>query len=321
MKTIWPQKDATIRREEQPKPSPKGSNVVVKMKSLTFCGHPGKSFHEGAGEVAEIDQASYLKAGDRVNLHCFASCGRCRFCLGGDWILCKNHLLPFGEFGKEYLLWPEHCCFKTPEDFSNELTAILLDGLGTPFGGIKKLTLQKGEYLGIFGVGPIGLGATLLTKHFGCRVIAVDLNEYRLNLAKEIGADYILNPNKDEIGEKIKEITEGKGIDKTMECAGNEKATNMALDSLKTHGEMVFIGENKEATVNPSDQWIRKELTVRGSWGLNVSYYEELVRIVRANKEKAEKIMTHKFPLDQAEKAMQVFASKQCGKVIINFPE
>ena len=154
MKTIWPQEDATIKREELPKPSPKDRKVVVKMKSLTFCGHPGKSFHEGAGYVKEVDQADYLKIGDRVNLHCFASCGRCTLCLGGDWILCKNHLLPFGEFGREYLLWPEQCCFETPEDFSDELAAILLDGLGTPFEGIKKLTPQKEEYLGIFGVGP-----------------------------------------------------------------------------------------------------------------------------------------------------------------------
>jgi len=168
----------------------------------------------------------------------------------------------------------------------------------------------------VCGQGPIGLGATMICKFLGAVVIAVEMGEYRIDLAKKMGADHVLNPKEMDALKAIKDITGGGMADKALDCSGTEAGENLALDSLKRRGRMAFVGENQKATINPSAQLIRKELEVIGSWYFNASEHEELVNLVRRGAP-VEKLITHRFPLRDAERAFEIFSKGQAGKVIL----
>jgi len=304
--------------------------VIVEVRASAICGSDlhayfsteGLKFtpgHEVAGEVVETgNEVTRFKPGDRVAIYNIVSCGTCKFCRRGDWIFCNEVKVIGGHIDggdAQYLAVPESNCLSLPDDLSFEEGALLGDGVGTPYSAIKRLGINGTNTVALFGLGPVGLGALFILKLLNCRVFAVEINEYRQQMGRTLGADIVIDPNKQDVIGAIKEYTKGEGVDIAIDCAGQEITENQALDSVKKGGKVAFVGENMHATIKPSDQLIRKELTVIGSWYFNVGEYEELVALVRRGLN-IEKIITHRFSLEEAQRAFSVFASGKSGKVI-----
>jgi len=214
------------------------------------------------------------------------------------------------------VLLDEELCLPLPDEISFEVGALLGDGIGTPYHAIKRLGINALDTVLICGQGPIGLSATMICRFLNAQVIAVDINDYRLEIAKSIGADYTFNPQRDDVLEAVREITGGLGVDKAIDCTGKAEGEVLALNAVKRRGRMAFIGENTGVTINPSAQLIHKDLDVIGSWYFNASEYEEMIRIVRRGVP-IERLITHRFPITEAQKAFETFASGKAAKVLI----
>ncbi len=311
---------------QTPRPKAEKGSVLVKIKASALCGGDLHAYfsdkrldtipgHEAAGQVVEVGEGvTRLGAKDRVAINAVCGCGVCEFCHRGDWIFCSRIAVIAGG-DAEYSAVPERNCFPLPPDVSFEQGALLGDGVGTPYRAIKRLAINGSHTVALFGLGPVGLGALLILKLLNCKVIAVEISEYRRKMGKTLGADVVIDPSEHDPIEIVKEHTQGKGVDAAIECVGKAITENQALDCAKKGGRVAFVGANRSATIKPSEQLIAKELTVIGSWYYNAGEYEERIARIRQGLS-PERISTHRFGLKEAQKAFSTFASGKSGKVI-----
>jgi threonine dehydrogenase-like Zn-dependent dehydrogenase len=315
---------------EFPDPEPKGSEIVLSVKASAICGTDREAWegagqdviagHEVAGQIVVVDRPSWIKVGDRVAVNCHITCLHCEHCMNGDLYFCPElECIGFDRHGgnAEYLLIPESSCMPLPDDLSYEAGALIVDMLGTSYRAVKRLAPLAGDTVGIFGAGPIGLAALLVAKLYGTLVISIDLNEYRLEMAERLGADRVLNACEANVLDAIKELTSGTGLDAALECVGAQITTQQALNAVKKRGTVVLVGVSHSVTVSPWEQFIQREVTMFGTRNFNVQEYNDMVTLVRRGLP-VEEIITHKFPLQQAKEAFEVFGSGQCGKVVLN---
>lgn len=318
-----------ISLDEVPTPKPRDREVVVRVKSASICGTdrenlegPGQATipgHENAGEVAAVDKPARVKVGDRVAINCHVTCGGCEHCLKGDLYFCDDlECIGFEWDGgyAEFVLVPEACCMPIPDDISFEVGSLLVDMLGTPFRAVKRARLLPGDQAAVWGAGPIGLGALMVASRFGANVAVLDLNEYRLNMAKGLGADLVLNPTHDDVQEALLDWTQGRGLDVAFDCVGNEVVAQQGLAALKKRGTLVVVGVSHKLTLNPWEDLICRELTIFGTRNFNTTEFDEMIALVRRGLP-VEQVVTHRFPLAEAEAAFELFRSGECGKILL----
>ena len=334
MKVMRLMGNKTVKVVETEKPQPKDDLVVVKIMASTICGTEhtyyeydkpipldGGTGHEAAGIVEAVDKASHVKVGDRVVIYPTVNenCHHCIPCLNGEWQRCENPIPKRSNMGThvQYMLVPEYVCMPLPDDISFEAGAMMDDCLATPYRAIKRLQLAAGEWVFITGAGPIGLGALIISKFKGARVIIVDTNDYRLEKAKEIGADYVFNPLNCDVKKEVKAITGKRRCQVSIDCSGAAAAQVQCLEVLGGGGRMAFLGIKSDATtINPWKHLQNKEITVIGSWAGTPQDHYELCAMVQAGME-PEKMITHKFKLDDADEAFRTFFSGKSCKTML----
>ena len=258
-----------------------------------------------------------LKPKDRVAIYSVHSCGVCGHCHRGDWTLCNDarHIGAHFDGGfAEYVAAAERNCFILPDDLSYEQGALVGDCVGTQNRALKRLGVNGRHTVALFGLGPVGLGMLLLLKRLNCTVLAVEISQYRKNMGRELGTDMVIDPNADDPINMINEHTDGQGADVAIDCAGTEITENLALDCVKKGGKVGFVGQNRQASLKPSAQFIRKELTVIGSLYYSPAEYEEILSLIRGGLG-VEKVLTHNYDLEDAQEAFSVFAKGESGKV------
>jgi len=321
--------DSRISLDEVPTPEPNGRWVLVRVGSAAICGTdrenlegPGQATipgHESAGEVVAVDKPARLKVGDRVAINCHVTCGGCEHCLRGDLYFCPDlTVIGFDYDGgfAEHVLVPEACCMPLPGDISLEIGSLLVDMVGTTFRAVKRARLLPGDRVAVWGAGPIGLSAMLIARQFGARAASVDLSDRRLEMAHVQGADLALNPARDDVQAALRDWTEGHGLDVAFDCVGNQKVAEAALSAVKKRGTLVVVGVSHALTLNPWEHLICRELTVFGTRNFNASEFDEMIALVRRGLP-VQRIITHRFPLAQAEAAFELFRSGECGKVVL----
>jgi L-iditol 2-dehydrogenase len=317
-----------ISLAEMPVPEPRGRDVVVRVRAAAICGtdrenlegagQPTVPGHESAGEVVAVDKPARIAVGDRVAINCHVTCGGCEHCLNGDLYFCDDlQAIGFERDGgfAEYMLVPEACCTPIPDDLSFEAGSLLVDMLGTPFRAVKRARLLPGDRVGVWGAGPIGLGALMVAKQFGARVATLDLSDYRLDMARDLGADLALNPARDDVQRVLLEWTQGRGLDVALDCVGSEAVAQQGLDALKKRGTLVVVGVSHKLTLNPWEHLICRELTILGTRNFNAGEFGEMVALVRRGLP-VEQVITHRYPLSEAEAAFRLFRSGPCGKIV-----
>jgi propanol-preferring alcohol dehydrogenase len=222
-----------------------------------------------------------------------------------------------GNAHSEYVVAPEMCLIPLPDDLDWE-TAVLLcgDALGTPYRALKRLGgVHAGETVAILGCGPIGLGFLVWLKFYGVRTIVSEVNAYRRALARRLGADLALDPTAEDVVARIRQET-GGGADVCVDCSHAQQTLNDALDAARVYGRVGWVGEKPSATVKPSEQAIRKELHMAGSWYFTVAdFYEELEHYRRGLS--PTQVITHRYALEDAPEAYALFASGDTGKVLL----
>jgi threonine dehydrogenase-like Zn-dependent dehydrogenase len=317
-----------IREQNIPQPGP--GEALVQIALSAICGsemhtldsaidpaefHVHNTGHEMVGVAAEVSGNGRIIQGQRVGVNVMQGCGKCIYCLNGDPVHCSKVKLSL-DAHSDYIIVPEATLVPLPDDIGWE-TAVLMcgDTLGTPYHALKRMGgVNASQRAAIFGFGPIGIGSLVWLKFFGLYTIVSEGSPYRRELAKRLGADMVLDPNVDDVVDRVREIT-GGGAEICLDCAGVPGTLNNALDAARIYGKVGFVGEKKSATIRPSDQVIRKELSITGSWYFtNAEFYEQVEMCKRGLN--VEGVITHRFSLDEAPTAYQKFKAGETGKVV-----
>lgn len=327
---------------EREKPVPGKNEVLIRIRAVGICGsdlHPymGDGIdrrepgiimgHEAAGDVEEVgENVTRWKPGDRVAINPQINCEECVQCKKGLTHLCDRALL-IGSSQRgfldgamcEYIVMHEKQLYHLPDEVSYDY-GTFLDPLGNAIHLINRGGVKLGDKVVIMGVGTIGLLAVQTAKLAGAvKVIAVDLSDYKLGIAKELGADVCLKSNDPQFMEKIKEETDGLGPDVVVEAVGIGITYNLSLEMCRKRGTVVALGFTKPKLDLMIQQIIYKELNVLGSTG----YADECgttLEYLRKNMVDIEKVITHRLPLEKVKEGFDMLCEKDSKaiKVILN---
>ncbi|WP_083255985.1 zinc-dependent alcohol dehydrogenase family protein [Domibacillus iocasae] len=330
--------DKKVEIQQVDIPTPGQGEVLIQLKASAICrsdmslyygtsvfgdGNKKASIipgHEPAGVITEVgDGVTTYKAGDRVAVYLALGCGECAHCKSGYKMFCKDFkCIGFDSHGgdADYMVAPAENCMRLPDDMNFVTAAVSTDAVGTLYHAQKRLNISGRDTLVMFGLGPMGNAGVMIAKGLGATVIAVDMLDERLEMAKELGADYTINGKEANVLEEIARITNGQGADAAIDCSGSPYAENDALSCVRPHGRVAFIGESKETTIKPSEQLIRKQITVMGSWYFPIHEYDEIADFIVKKNLPVEKLVTHTFPLTEAETAFRLFDERKTEKAV-----
>ena len=333
-------KKATILGQQQaglveaPTPEPKENWALVKIETAPLCTEY-KAFlagresqflgHEAAGEVVSVAQPGRVKVGDRVVVMPQYPCGKCALCLAGDYIHCQ-HTIDFAAFAgsnegratiAQYVLKPDWLLVPVPDGLSIDHASMACCGLGPTFGAFERMQVDGFDTVLIAGLGPVGLGGIVNARYRGARVIGVESHPWRIAKGLELGAETVITPG-DRALAQIMALTDGLGVDKVVDCSGAVAAHRLGIDALRRRGKMAFVGECLDETpIMASPDMIRKGISLIGSWHYNLQDTPKIMRVIADSGPQLERLISHRFPLEQIQQAWELQASGECAKVLI----
>jgi threonine dehydrogenase-like Zn-dependent dehydrogenase len=339
--------DSTAALKDFEIPRPGHGEALIKMKSSTICGsdirciyhkHLGKGMegyqsgmiagHEPCGQIARIGPGCRrFKEGDRVIVYHISGCGVCNDCRRGYYISCTSpHRRAYGwqrDGGMaEYLLAEEKDLVALPDRLSYSDGAQVACGFGTVYEGLEKIGVCGNDAVLVTGLGPVGLAAAMLARAMGAqKIIGIETLPERIQIAGQLGLfDHLLEAGPDNV-QQVRDLTDGAGAEKTVDCSANDKARLTCIQAARKWGKIVFLGEGGTCSFQPSPDIIHDQKTIYGSWVTSLWRMEELVeRLVRWQIH-PDRLITHRFPLDQVGQAYSLMASGRCGKVAVVFDE
>lgn len=312
--------------EERDIPKVKENEVLVKLEYVGICGSdlhyyetgaigdyvvepPFVLGHEPGGTVVEVgENVKNLKVGDRVALEPGKTCGHCEFCKTGRYNLCPDVVFfatpPVDGVFQEYVAHEADLCFKLPDNVST-LEGALIEPLAVGFHAAIQGEAHLGQRAVVMGAGCIGLVSMMALKARGVsEVYVVDIMEKRLNKALELGATGVINGSKEDVLERVKELTNGTGMDLVIETAGTEITTRQAIHMAKKGSNIVLVGYSKSGEMTlPMSLVLDKELTFKTVFRYR-HIYPMAIDAVAAGKVNLKGIVTDVFELDEAQKAM-----------------
>lgn len=339
--------NSTVVIKEVEIPTPGYGQVLVRTKSSTICGsdiraiyreHLGKgpeayqnkiAGHEPCGQIVQCGPGMRrFKEGDRVVLYHISGCGVCNDCRRGYMISCSSPLRAAYGWQRDggmapYILADEKDCVLLPNELTYTDGAQVACGFGTVYEGLEKIGICGNDQVLVVGLGPVGLAALMLAKAMGAsKLVGVDTVQERCDIAKNLGlADEVFVSATGTL-EKVKAQTYGaKGFERTVDCSGHTLGRQLAIRATRQWGKMVMIGEGGTVEFNPSPDIIHDQISIHGSWVTNIWRMEELVeRLVRWGIH-PEDLVTHRFTLNEADKAYDLMNEGKCGKVAVVFDE
>ena len=327
---------AEVRDFPDPEPGP--GEVVVRIKAAGLCGSdlhlyrqtaaqragndtiPG---HEPSGVVETLGPGvDTVQVGDRVSVYHYRGCGHCKHCRAGNVMWCaerRGYGGPIHGADADLLLTDARNCMPLPDALSYAQGALMACAAGTAFSSMRKLQVSGQDTLVIFGQGPVGLCGLLVAKALGGRVIGVDPIAERRALSLQLGADEALDPGQSDVLTAVRDLTHGEGADMAFETSGSAAGQNGAVDCLRLGGKAVFVGFGvQDKTLNPS-QFIGRQLTLMGSFVMPVYMYYDLAQFILDHDLPLDRMVTHRFPLEQAPEAFALFDQGATGKVVLEW--
>jgi len=318
-----------------PDPNAKDNWVVVKILVAPMCteykmfkgGNVAQSIgHEAAGEVVEVAQPCKVKVGDRVVVMPQTPCGKCSLCGKGDYIHCRNNIPAAEATGYEhgcgtyaqYIVKPDWLLVPIPDDISYEHASMACCGLGPTFNAMQAMQVDALDTVLVTGLGPVGLGGVVNGWSRGARVIAVDGQPYRADLAKALSAEAVVDPEAADARDQIMALTNGVGTDKGIDCSGVPAAQRLQVDATRRKGQVSFVGEGGDVAIHVSNDMIRKGLTLRGIWHWNLGDTPRMMQVIRKCADLLDKHITHIFPMSRVQEAFELQLTGECGKVLLH---
>ena len=322
-------------------------DVLVRVVRSGICGSdkalylrpgdkPGVHGHEVAGIVEEVgSEAAPVEPGDRVVVDDVIGCGTCRYCRAGQYTYCgQRRGSVSGGYG-ERLVAPARNLLPLPADIPLDCGCLLSDNFGTPAKACRKVGVQAGQTVAVFGCGPIGLNGVQAARAYGAEVIAVEPVGYRREAAERLGARQTVDPAREDPVQAIREATDG-GADRALECSGNPEAEKQALACVAPAGRVCFVGECGRLELSPSEDLIRRDVEVMGSWYIHTADFATNLALLRPQEAPEGRrgggasgpagqvadplrIVTHTVPLTEIAHAFRVFCDHEegCVKAIV----
>ncbi len=333
MKTVTILAKSRAGLTEVPPPAAQGSTVVVRVTAAPMCTEyhsfiEGSSTlplgHEAIGTVVDAGSSSMVSTGDRVVAMPLNGCGRCPTCLSGHYIVCERagNLVPSDQpepgTMAEYIAKPDWLLVPVPADIPDVHAAMACCGLGASFGAVQRLALRPTDTVLVTGLGPVGLGAVINARFRGSRVIAVDHNEYRAELAIRLGADVVIDPAEDDPRLRVRMETAGAGVDAAIECSGAVGAQRLCIEAVRRAGQVAFVANSRQTLpLVVSEDLLHRSVTLFGSWHYNLSDAQSLMEQIQRTPKQLDRLVTHIFDMAQAQEAFELQVSGQCGKVVL----
>lgn len=339
--------DRKLQLMDFPDPTPGPGEVVLEIKASGMCGSDLKFYravggaasmglgkvsgpliagHEPCGVVTAVGPGvaeNQAKVGMRVMQHHYRGCGVCEHCATGWMQLCVEGVKEvYGATGHgahaRYMKCPARTLVPLPDELSFAAGAAISCGTGTAWAALHRLELLGDQTIAIFGQGPVGLSATLLASKMGARVIALDTAEERLARAKEFGAEALINPaGTDNVVQSIRDLTHGRGAHASLDASSSPQARAQAVKCLRTWGKACFVGEGDTVTLDVSNDMLRRQVTIIGSWTFSTVGQADCARYVADRDIDLDRLFTHRWKLEQAEEAYKLFDRQTSGKGVI----
>jgi len=332
-------KEVGIWMEEAEKPEFGPNDLLVKIKKTAICGTdlhiynwdewsqknipvPMIVGHEFVGVIAEMgDSVKGFDIGDRVSGEGHITCGHCRNCRGGTQHLCRNTIgIGVNRQGcfAEYLQIPSSNAFKVPESISDDEASIF-----DPYGNAVHTALSfdlVGEDVLITGAGPTGAMAAAVARHVGARhVVVTDVNPYRLEIAKKMGATKTVNPMEENLKDVMKELGMTEGFDVGMEMSGNGTAFKSMLASMNNGGRIALLGIFASEVSIDWSEVIFKGLKLKGIYGREMyETWYKMTSMLQSGLD-IKPIITHHFKIDEFQQGFDILNAGKSGKVILDW--
>jgi len=315
------------------------NDLLIRIKKTAICGTdvhiykwdewsqktipvPMVVGHEYVGVVEAMgDGVRSFAKGDRVSGEGHITCGYCRNCRAGRRHLCRNTVgvgvnRP-GAFA-EYLVIPAENAFKLPDDISDDLAAIF-----DPFGNAVHTALAfdlVGEDVLITGAGPIGIMAAAVARHVGARhVVITDVNQYRLDLAKQMGATRAVDVSKENLRDVMQELGMKEGFDVGLEMSGVPSAFSQMLETMNHGGKIAMLGIPPQSVAIDWNQVIFKGLVIKGIYGREMfETWYKMASLLQSGLDLSP-ILTHSLPVADFQQGFDIMTSGQSGKVILDW--
>jgi threonine dehydrogenase-like Zn-dependent dehydrogenase len=323
---------------DMPRPQPGPGEVLVKMRATGICysdvsiltgAYKGRKpvpiplimGHEGAGEIAELGAGvKGLAVGDRVAMEVLEGCGSCVQCTDGFKNMCGDWdhagITKHGTFA-EYLVIPAELAHHIPDDmpFSE---AAFMEPISLVVRSLEHSRMLLGDSVAIVGPGSLGLYHLQAYKAAGASqtiVIGLDQDKTKFEIAKDLGADHIVNASQTDPVEAVRDLTGGLGADIVVETASSPKATTLAIELAAPRGRVILFGLYPEATISPV-QLLRNGLSVIGDVALVPRQFRRAINWVASGKVKSKPLITKRFSLDQAREAFEAGRKGETVKVL-----
>ena len=328
-----------VYRTDLPIPEIKDDEVLIKVRCSAFCGTdmhilewdewsrrrvkpPFIPGHETAGDIVAVgSKVTERKVGDRVSCETHISCGECWFCRNGLPHICKNTKLfgvtqdgAFAEYAK--IRWD--CTYLLDDGISYE-AACMFEPMGAGVHGVESAEVE-GKTVLVSGCGPIGLTAISACKVFGAKqVIACDLIDGKLEVAKTMGADVVINSGKCDLVAEVLRLTDGVGVDAAIDITGAGAAINAALKSVRAAGRIVCVGlPSREVTMDLTEDLIYREVTMTGVSGRRIwGTWDSFAKVMKSPYYKIENVMGGRFPLEKIDEAVAQIRAGVPGKMLL----
>jgi len=328
-----------IWMQDVPVPEIGPNDVLIKVRKASICGTdihiwnwdawsqktikvPMVIGHEFMGEIAKLgDEVTGFQVGDRVSGEGHITCGHCRNCRAGKRHLCRNTVgLGVNRQGcfAEYVSLPAFNVFRVPKEIPDEI-ASFFDPLGNAVHTALSFDLV-GEDVLITGAGPIGVMAAAISKHVGARhVVVTDLNPYRLELARKMGATRAVDVRTQTLGDVMQSLGMTEGFDVGMEMSGNDRAFRDLLAVMNHGGRVAILGIPPNEVSIDWNQVIFKGLVLKGVYGREMfETWYKMVAMLQSGLDVAP-VVTHRFPAARFAEAFEAMRSGQSGKVILDW--
>lgn len=319
MKAIVYEGPNILNYKEVPDVSPKPLEVKVRVKACGICGSDVHGYlgltgrriepmimgHEFAGEIVELGEGvKDYQIGNKVAVYPVDFCGECEMCKKGDVHLCLNKrafgVLDVDGAFAEYICVPAKSCFKVANNVSYAIGS-LMEPLAVSYRGVNHAGDLTGKTVLLVGTGTIGLLALACVKMKNpSKILVSDLSDNRLEVAKEMGADIVINPGKENFKEAIASYTVGKGVDVAIEAVGATPTVQQTMSALAFGGTAIWIGNNRKMIEVNMQEVVTRELKVQGSFLYGYKEFETVVELLNNRKLNVAPLISEEITLKQA---------------------
>ncbi|MCC6586827.1 MAG: galactitol-1-phosphate 5-dehydrogenase [Bryobacterales bacterium] len=341
MKALLMREYRSLEVADMPVPGYGPDDLLVRVKACGICGSDVHGYdgstgrrlppivmgHEAAGVVEAVGaNVKNFAAGDRVTFDSTVSCGCCKFCCRGQINLCDNRQVlgvstpDFRRHGAfaEYVTVPARISYKLPESVPFEHAA-MIEAISVAVHGVGRLPLRLGDSAVVVGSGMIGLLVVQVLRNSGAgKIIAVDLEDNKLELAKQLGADYAFNPKRDDITKEVLALTDGTGADCAVDAVGATSPIKACLGAIRKGGSVSLIGNITPQVELPLQVVVTREITLYGSCASN-GEYPQCIDLLARGAIQVDPIISAKAPLLEGPSWFERLYGKEAGlmKVII----